>query len=892
MSTPHTPTQSLAAVWPASHPVCFAHPAVTGIAASAAINAAADTAARVAARLGADLVADLAAHPAHGLIAAGALLAAWALASAAHRRARWALASWRHTRAGRDAYLVTITPPPQVEPTGATHLWSHLHGLAHPVWRRLIHGNPHLVFEYLCADRAVTLRLWVPGSIQPGLITHAITAAWPGAITTLTRHPALALPRPHRRSAPAAGAATGHASTPDTSTGPASPTTRTTPDAAAGDASVVGVLRCERSAVYPLRTDFADTDPIRHVLEAATARGGETTLIQIAARPATPRQTRRARHTVTARAAGRPAARTPRHSGTRLLAGALEAVARGLADALTPGHHHRYPAQQPAPARTAAGDPWQTGDTRALLDKTTQPLWETHLRYLVATTDTRPSRQRTRRLAGRAGALATAFALYTSATNRLRRHHGSRAVRSLIAARGFGIGGDLLAVDELAALAHLPTDPLVPGLDRAGARPTPPPVAVPAGGRSTKPLGRAQVGGHAIALAVPDARYHLYIPGKTGAGKSVLITHLALADYHAGRGTVVIDPAGDLITDILDRLPANAADRVWLLDPDTAPPPRLNPLSGPDPHLAVDHLVGMFAEIFARHWGPRADDVLRSACLTLLRTSTTTPSLEHLVPLLTDHRFRSRIVADLDDPAGLTAFWDWYDTLTPGIRAQVVGPVLARLRQFLLRDFVRACVGTRRPEAGPTLDLAHILDHGGLLLCRLPKGQLGDDTARLLGSFVVAQVWQTITARAALPPEARRDCGLYIDEAHNFLTLPGSVDDMLAEARKYRLSMTLAHQNLTQLPRDLRDALSANARNKILFTLSPDDAHILARHTSPELDEHDLAHLDAYTAAARLVVNGRETRAFTLTTTPPTPPAGHRNTLRAAWQARATHHHP
>jgi len=153
-----------------------------------------------------------------------------------------------------------------------------------------------------------------------------------------------------------------------------------------------------------------------------------------------------------------------------------------------------------------------------------------------------------------------------------------------------------------------------------------------------------------------------------------------------------------------------------------------------------------------------------------------------------------------------------------------------------------------------------------------PKGSLGEETTRLVGSLVVASVWQTTTARAGIPQQQRRDCGLYVDECQNFLNLPYPLEDMLAEARGFRLSMTLAHQHLGQLSRDLHDGIAANARNKIFFTASPDDARSLARHTAPRLSEHDLAHLDAFHAAGRLVVAGQATAPFTFTTTP-LPPA-------------------
>ncbi len=128
----------------------------------------------------------------------------------------------------------------------------------------------------------------------------------------------------------------------------------------------------------------------------------------------------------------------------------------------------------------------------------------------------------------------------------------------------------------------------------------------------------------------------------------------------------------------------------------------------------------------------------------------------------------------------------------------------------------------------------------------------------------------------------RRDAGVYIDEAHNFLNLPGSVSDMLAEARGYGLSLVLAHQNLAQMPRDTQLAISANARNKVFFSCAPEDAVQLAKHTLPELDEHDLSHLNAYTAAGRLIVAGRETAAFTLRTAAPRPALGTTAALREA----------
>jgi hypothetical protein len=267
------------------------------------------------------------------------------------------------------------------------------------------------------------------------------------------------------------------------------------------------------------------------------------------------------------------------------------------------------------------------------------------------------------------------------------------------------------------------------------------------------------------------------------------------------------------------------------------------------------------------------DDVMRVSCLTLLRHPNVT--LQHIPPLLNSAQFRAAMVVGLDDPDGLAGFWQWYDSMSDGVRAQVIGPVLARIRAFLLRDFVRKTM--RYPRS--TFDMGKVLD-GGVLLARIPKGILGEDTSRLLGSLILARVWQAAAARATIPAERRRDCSVYLDECQNFLTLASSLDTMLAEARKYRLSLTLAHQDLAQFPRELLAATSANARNKVYFSVAPEDARVLARHTLPELDEHDLAHLDVYTAAGRLLADGRQTAAFTMKTRPPRPVVGDADEIR------------
>ncbi|SES39893.1 AAA-like domain-containing protein [Lentzea albida] len=472
--------------------------------------------------------------------------------------------------------------------------------------------------------------------------------------------------------------------------------------------------------------------------------------------------------------------------------------------------------------------------------------------------------------------MATTFATYTE-HNHYARKRLPRPAKAL-AERRLG-RGDLLSVPELAAVAHLPTDDTLPGIQRAGARAIAPPPGIPATGQDIKPLGLTDSGhSRPVGLRVADARHHMHVIGATGSGKSTLLAQLVLADAEAGRSAVVIDPKGDLVTDLLSRLPAEVADRVVLFDADSRHrPPCLNPLDGGDPDLAVDNLVSIFRRVYSAFWGPRTDDVMRAACLTL-RMTDGVATLADVPKLLADPAYRARTTAGITDPV-LRGFWSWYDDLTDASRSQVIAPLMNKLRAFLLRRFVRDTVAGGRS----TVDMKEVLDNGGICLVRIPKGSLGDETARLVGSIVVANVWQVATARARTPQRDRRDASLILDEFHNFLNLPYAVDDMLPEARALRLGLVLAHQNDAQLPRDLQESISANARNKFFFNVSPEDAHHLSRHTAPRISAHDLSHYDAFHAAVRLVVHGAETEPFTVVTEP-LPPAvpGRSRLLRAA----------
>ncbi|MEO3827363.1 type IV secretion system DNA-binding domain-containing protein [Actinomadura sp. B10D3] len=706
---------------------------------------------------------------------------------------------WRHARHQRAARIIMVSVPPVVDRHSAEAWWSHQVGLLAPLWKRWTVGQPHLAFEYVADASGIRIQVWVPGTVPPGMIEKTIRAAWPGA-TLSTTEAAAAIPTRE---------ATG------------------------------GRLVTARADHFPLRIDY-DSDPLRPLLGAAAGlRRGEHAIVQVLARPVTGLRLKRAYQAAAALRRGHSTA----PQGT-------------LFDLVTPGKTGR-----PRNLDTTRTHPERTGQIRAILTKAAQPRFEVQVRYAVAT-DARSDPSAFGWLRGQAHALASTFAIYGSGQQYLRRkrlHHPLQRIASRKLRRGH-----LFSVPELAALAHLPMDADAPGITRAGARPVAPSPAVPADGE-VRVLGDADAGHpRPVALPITGARQHVHVLGQTGVGKSTLLASMILSDAHAGRGALVIDPKGDLVIDVLDRLPYPMVERTVLFDPtDSGPPPSVNVLAGPDPHFAVDSTVTIFHRCFSSAWGPRLDDLLRSACLTLIGVNGSRATLTQIPKLLTDSAYRARIVSQLADEL-LTGFWNGYDDLSPGARATVIGPVMNKLRAVLLRPFVRDALSATES----TVDLGRHLDAGGLVLARLPKGVLGEDATRLFGSMLLAHTWQGVTRRAAQPEDRRPDSAAYVDECHNFLNLPGSVSDILAEARGYRLSLVLAHQHLTQLPRDLRDAVSADARNKIYFTTSPEDAGELARHVAPLLSVHDLAHLGAFQAAGRLITGSEPSRAFTFRTRP------------------------
>lgn len=438
-----------------------------------------------------------------------------------------------------------------------------------------------------------------------------------------------------------------------------------------------------------------------------------------------------------------------------------------------------------------------------------------------------------------------------------------------------------LNASELAAVAAFPIGETheLP-VDMIGSRLVAPSQAVPRRGRV---VGRSSFPGRErpLALAPVDSLRHLHVLGPTGVGKSTLLLNLVAQDMNAGRAVVVIEPKGDLIADVLARVPAERMNDVVLLDPtDLERPVGFNPLArhGRSPELVADQLLGMFHALYAAYWGPRTHDILGASLLTLARVPGM--SLAAVVPLLTDAGFRRAIVAQASDPIGLEPFWSSYEAWSDQERITATAPVMNKLRPLLLRSELRAMIG----QAQGGFDLRRVFTERKILLCSLSRGLLGPETSALLGSLVMSQLWQAILGRAAIAPERRHPVFVVVDEFQNYLHLPVDLADALAQARGLGVGFALAHQFLHQLDPTMRSSVLANAQSRVAFRLPGEDARAIASGSA--LDPDDFQSLGAFEAYTQLVANDAVQPWCSAVTLPATQPICDVAAIKAASRER------
>lgn len=361
-----------------------------------------------------------------------------------------------------------------------------------------------------------------------------------------------------------------------------------------------------------------------------------------------------------------------------------------------------------------------------------------------------------------------------------------------------------------------------------------------------------------------DRLSHLYIIGKTGVGKSTMMEVLAKQDLLAGRGFALLDPHGDLAERIARDASAEEQGRiVYLNAPDGACPFGYNPLRRVRADripLAVSGFLETLKKLWPDAWGVRMEHVLRNTLYALLERDGST--LPDILRLYRDEAWRRQLARGIKNQT-VKRFWQSeFEQYHFRQKADAVAPIQNKIGALLADPTLY------RILVAPTVDLRlrSIMDEGKVLIVNLSKGQLGEDSAHLLGGLLVSTLGLAAFSRADTDPGSRRPFFLYLDEFQSFTTL--MLANMMAELRKFGAGLTLAHQYMHQLEPDIRHAVLGNAGTIISFRVGAEDAASLAKEFQPTFDTHDLLNLPNHALYLKLMIDGTPSRAFSARTLP------------------------
>jgi len=362
-----------------------------------------------------------------------------------------------------------------------------------------------------------------------------------------------------------------------------------------------------------------------------------------------------------------------------------------------------------------------------------------------------------------------------------------------------------------------------------------------------------------------NRRGHMYVIGQTGSGKTTLLENMIISDIKNGNGVGLVDPHGDLASNILRFVPKRRIKDVVYINPgDLSYPIAFNPIENvcfDRHHLVTSGLISVFKKIWFDFWGPRLEHILRHSILTLLDYPGST--LLDIPKLLIDKEFRSQVLLKVTSQQ-VRYFWFYeFEKYSAWLRSDAISPILNKLSQFLVSLPIRNIIGQKENS----FNLRDVMDEGKILIVNLAKGEIGEDNCALLGAMLVTKIQLAALSRAEVPENKRVPFYFYVDEIHSFLTL--SFADILSEARKYGLNLVLAHQYLDQLDEKIRGAIFGNVRTIISFRVGANDAKYLAREFSPVINETDLINLPNFNIYLKMMIDGVTSKAFSAITLPP-----------------------
>lgn len=420
--------------------------------------------------------------------------------------------------------------------------------------------------------------------------------------------------------------------------------------------------------------------------------------------------------------------------------------------------------------------------------------------------------------------------------------------------------GSSVGADELATLYHLPNADHVPHVVHVLAKKHEPPKDLPTNGEDVSMFGVTNYHDNLQPFGIKreDRRRHLYLVGKSGTGKSKLLELLIGADIQDGHGVAVLDPHGDLVDNILRLIPEERKKDVIIFDPsDTEFPIAFNPLEKVDDKYKMQITIGfidIFKKLFGNNWTDRLEHVLRYTTLALLDSPNT--SILSILKMLTDKNYRQTIVSRIQDSV-VKNFWvNEFAGWSEKFDAEAITPLLNKVGQLVSTNMIRNIIG----QPKNSFNIREIMDKKKILLMKVSKGLLGEENASLIGAMIITKIYQAAMARADMRQEDRQDFYFYVDEFQNFAT--DTFAEILSEARKYRLCLTIAHQYLGQLSDDIRKTVFGNVGSMISFRVGAEDAAKLAEEYTPIFSVRDIINLGVREFYLKMSIDGELSEAF------------------------------
>ncbi len=350
-----------------------------------------------------------------------------------------------------------------------------------------------------------------------------------------------------------------------------------------------------------------------------------------------------------------------------------------------------------------------------------------------------------------------------------------------------------------------------------------------------------------FGINLDDRRQHLYLIGQSGSGKSTLLRNLILDDIDKGRGVALVDPHGDLASDILDHIPRCRTEDVVYFDPTSPYPISINLLraTGNNWHLVTSGIVSTFKKIWGDSWGPRLEYILFATVAALAQANNTT--LLGVSRMLYDDRYREWIVRQIKDPMILSFWINEFELYDSRLLQEIISPIQNKVGQLFFVPALRNVLG----QVGTKINFRFMMDNRKIFIANLCKGKLGETHSSLLGSLLVTGFEMAALSRADAPSDKRPNFFLYVDEFQNCAT--DSFASILSEARKYGLCLTLAHQYVAQLSEEISNAIFGNVGSYVSFRVGEADAAVLERQFGNEFIRTQFTGLENYELCVRLL---------------------------------------